>query len=73
MMTSQDIIALLLVSLAMLFLLHRAWRLFVRRSAGCGACASCPAPAAGQPGVVSITPLRQTTAGPASPAEGGTN
>jgi hypothetical protein len=62
---SQDAIALLLVFAALFFLFQRVWRLFFRRTRGCGGCAACPAPAEeeGRPMVSTISPLP-------SPADG---
>ena len=47
----QDIVALLLVTLAAASLLHRGWRVFFKRTRGCGGCSACPAssPRRGRP------------------------
>jgi hypothetical protein len=42
-MTVQDALALTIVFAAAALLARRIWRLFFRRSSGCGACAACPA------------------------------
>jgi hypothetical protein len=40
----QDIIAISIVAIAASFLVHRMWRLLVRRTTGaCGACSGCNA------------------------------
>ena len=70
---AQDVAALLLVSLAVLFLVHRVWRLFFRRASGCGACGTCPVSAGGEPGIMTIAPLPHITASSPSAVAGETN
>jgi hypothetical protein len=53
----QDIVALVAVAAAAVYLAARAWMAVMRKRAGCGACATCPAENAGEKPLVSLEPL----------------
>lgn len=54
----QDVVALLLVLLAVASLARRGWRTFFKRAPGCGGCGGCPSASEhAQPIVTSIAAM----------------